>query len=123
MRLRERREDGALARPSGRAPRFAREDEPSLTVGLLPRIASLVSRIRFLRRRWFQNRWSVRLCRLFFGLIGRKIFFVDVDNLHFRAELAIATEQNFVPRLLSLSGHSIRQLHDGARGQQVLLLI
>src|SRR6266404_6555015 len=99
MRLRERREDGALARPSGRAPRFAREDEPSLTVGLLPRIASLLSRIRLLRRRGFQNRWSVRLCRLFFRFVGRKIFFIDVDNLHFRAELAIAAEQDVVTRL------------------------
>src|SRR5260370_36719100 len=102
MRLRERREDGALARPSGRAHLLLRNAEPSLTVGLLPRIASLTSRIRFLRRRGFQNRWSVGLYRLFFGLIGRKIFFVDVHDLHFRAKLRLSTEQNFGPRLLRL---------------------
>src|SRR6266404_1171701 len=113
MRLRERREDGALARPSGRAPRFAREDEPSLTVGLLPRIASLISRIRFLWRRRFQNRWSVRLCRLFFGLIGRKVLFIDVDNLHFRAELAIATEKDVVATLGRLATSFISQFNTG----------
>src|SRR5438105_9756008 len=107
--------DGALALLLGRAHQHATEPSPAKTL----KCASS----RFLQRRRFQRWWVFGSLRFIFRLIGRKIFLVHVDDFHFRSELAIAAEKNFIARLLSLALIAISQLYHGARGQQMRLFV
>src|SRR5882762_812626 len=82
-----------------------------------------LSFFRFLRLR-LEGRRIVRLLRhSFFRLIWRKILFVDIDDLYFGAELAIAAEQNLVAGLLSLATITSGKFHHCSRWQQVLLFV
>src|SRR5205823_3223427 len=71
----------------------------------------------------FQCRRRFGFLRFLFRLIGRKIFFVHVDDLHFRSELAIAAEKNLIARLFSLALITISQLYYRSRRQKVWLLV
>src|SRR5258707_1289233 len=68
-------------------------------------------------------RWRGLELRLCLRLFGRKIFFVDVDDLYLRAELAIAAEENFIAGLLGLPVTAGSEFHYCARRQQVFHLI
>src|SRR5581483_4570500 len=78
---------------------------------------------RLLWRRWFQRRRSVWFLWLVFRFVSRKIFLVDIDDLHLGAELAIAPEKNLVCRLLLEKQIGVSEFHRGRRGQQVLLVV
>src|SRR2546428_7694502 len=82
----------------------------------------LLSRI-WLFGRGLENGRSLGLGLVVFGLIRWKIFLIDVNDLHLRAELTIAAEQNLVARLLSLPAQPAGQLDHRARRQQMLLLV
>src|ERR1051326_2792803 len=77
----------------------------------------------FLNRRWLQGWRSRRFLLFLFRLVRRKILFIDVNNFHFCAELAIAAEQNIISRLLGLAAIARRQLNDCPRRQKMRLLI
>src|SRR5256885_4478536 len=92
---------------------------PSLTVGLLPR--NVCSRFLY---RWRLQHWRILwFLRFLFRLVRREIFFVHVDDFHFRSELAIAAKKNFIARLLRLALITIGEFDHGARRQQMRLFV